>query len=68
MIVLSPALTVPAANAKEIAALPPPAQKVFDYQMIKKRNVADLINRAACSGTEVEWNAVRYIESKPDSY
>jgi aminopeptidase YwaD len=68
-------LTVPAAYAKQPAAPPPQAQQAFDNKIIKRIKVDNIHNDIAylskeprVAGTQAEWNAVRYIESKLASY
>ena len=65
----------PAAYAKEAPALPAQAQQAFDNKIVKRINVANIYNDIAhlsseprVAGTEAEWNAVQYIESKFSSF
>ena len=65
----------PAAYAKEALALPAQAQQAFDNKIVKRINVANIYNDIAhlsseprVAGTEAEWNAVQYIESKFSSF
>ena len=65
----------PAAYAKEAPALPAQAQQAFDNKIVKRINVANIYNDIAhlsseprVAGTEAEWKAVQYIESKFSSF
>ena len=66
---------LPAAHAKETPAPPPQAQQAFDNKIIKRINVdniyddvAHLSSEPRVAGTEAEWNAVQYIDSKFTSF
>ncbi|MFS0575968.1 M28 family peptidase [Sporosarcina sp. 179-K 3D1 HS] len=66
---------VPAAYAKEAPTLPSQAQQALDNKIIKKINsdniyddIAHLSSEPRIAGTEAEWEAVQYIESKFSSY
>ena len=76
-LVLATSLSVgpPAAYAKEAPAPPPQAQQAFDNKIVKRINVDNIYNDIAhlsseprVAGTEAEWNAVQYIESKFSSF
>lgn len=65
----------PAAIAKETPGPPPQAQQAFDNKIIKRINVDNIYNDIAhlsseprVAGTEAEWQAVQYIDSKFSSF
>ncbi|MER2090478.1 MAG: M28 family peptidase [Sporosarcina sp.] len=75
LIATSLSVGLPAAHAKETPAPPPQAQQAFDNKIIKKINVESIYNDIShlsseprVAGTEAEWNAVQYIESKFSSF
>src|SRR3954451_13744858 len=74
LIATSLSVGLPAAYAKETPA-PPQAQQAFDNKIVKRINVTNIYNDIAhlsseprVAGTEAEWNAVQYIESKFSSF